>query len=185
MNLFLRLMLTFIRASLAKQTPGLFDTTRLRSRVMLTDQDMFAHMTNSRYFSFSDLAIINYIVRTRCWPKLRKQGWHPVVCSETVTFARMLRAHQAFEVETRLIGWNDTYICFEHRFIRGTAHTATVRIVARFASRKRSRVAMSDVTALLGVQDASPDLPEIYRQMIADVEVTRARKDQESRAAQD
>ncbi|WP_084399929.1 acyl-CoA thioesterase [Henriciella aquimarina] len=176
MNLFLRLLMTFIRARLSKETPGLFETTRIRSRVMLTDQDMFAHMTNSRYFSFSDLAIINYIVRTGCWTKLRKQGWFPVVCSESVTFARMLRAHQAFTVETRLVGWTDTYICLEHCFLRGKKETATVRIVARFASRKKDRVLMEDVTALLGVEDASPELPDTYLGMIDDVQEARTRK---------
>ena len=140
MNLFIRLLMTFLRAKLARGQANLFDTTRIRSRVMLTDQDMFAHMTNSRYFSFSDLAIINYIVRTGCWTKLRKQGWFPVVASETVIFSGMLRAHQAFEVETRLVGWTGTYICLEHRFMRNSRERARVRIVARFASRKRERV---------------------------------------------
>ncbi|WP_300378982.1 acyl-CoA thioesterase [Henriciella sp.] len=176
MNLFLRLLMTFLRARLSRERPGLFDITRIRSRVMLTDQDMFAHMTNSRYFSFSDLAIINYIIRTGCWKKLRKQGWFPVVCSETVVFSRMLRAHQAFEIETHLVGWTSTYICLEHRFTRKNKETARVRIVARFASRRQERVSMDDITRLLDVETASPPLDEAYQGMIADVEAARARK---------
>lgn len=176
MNLFLRLLLTFIRASLARERPGLLDTTCIRSRVMLTDQDMFSHMTNSRYFSFSDLGIINYVVRTGAWQKLRKRGWFPVVCAEAVTFAGMLRAHQAFTVETRLVGWSDTYLCLEHRFLRRGEETARVNIVARIASRRKEKVSMADLVALLGVEQTSPSLSETFLGMISDIEAARTRR---------
>ena len=176
MNLFLRLVLTFLRARFSRDRAGLLDTTRIRSRVMLTDQDMFAHMTNSRYFSFSDLAIVNYILRTRAWGKLRRKGWFPVVCAETVVFAGMLRAHQAFEVTTRLVGWTQTYLCFEHRFMRQGVETARVRIVSRFSSRGKEKVTVDDVIALLGVAQDSPPLGEEFQGMISDVEAARARR---------
>lgn len=176
MNLFLRLVLTFIRASLSRKRSGLLDTTRIRSRVMLTDQDMFAHMTNSRYFSFSDLAIVNYIIRTGALGKLRKKGWNPVVCAETAVFASMLRAHQSFEVATRLVGWTDKYICLEHRFLRNGEETARVRIVARFASRSREKVSTHDVIALLGITETSPPLSEEFQGLVSDVEAARARR---------
>ena len=174
MNLFFRLLLVFLRASLSRKDIGIFEPTRLRSRVMLTDQDMFAHMTNSRYFSFSDLGTINFIIRTGCWSKLRKRGWFPVICAETAIFARMLRWRQAFEVETRLAGWTDTYICLEHRFLRNGGLAARVRLVARFASRRRERVSMADVTALLGVEESSPPLGEDFLSMIEDIETARS-----------
>lgn len=183
MNLFFRLLLVFLRASLAKPRVSLFDVTRLKSRVMLTDQDMFAHMTNSRYFSFSDLAVINYIVRTGTWPKLRKRGWFPVVCAESVTFSRMLSWRDRFEIETRLVGWTDTYMCLQHDFIRNGKTGATVRIIARFASRKRDRVTMDDVVAYLGVERQSPPLPPEYEAMVDDVEAARLARANESRVA--
>ncbi len=166
--------MVFIRASLSKQRVSVFATTRIRSRVMITDQDMFAHMTNSRYFSFSDLGVINYIVRTGAWPKLRKKGWFPVVCAESVVFTKMLRSPQGFEVQTRLAGWDDTYICLRHDFIRDEQTTATVRIVARFASRKRQKVVMSDVTSLLDIDAASPPLGRDFLDMIENIEAARS-----------
>lgn len=173
MNLFVRLVIVFIRASMAKTRMTLFDTTRIRSRVRLTDQDMFAHMTNSRYFSFSDLAVINYIVRTDSWPKLRKRGWFPVVCAESVVFARMLRWRDRFEISTRLVSWDGTYMCLQHDFANGEKHIATVRIVSRFASRKRDKVTMDDVKSLLGVTRAAPPMPDEFEAMICDVENSR------------
>ena len=143
---------------------------------MLTDQDMFSHMTNSRYFSFSDLGIINYVVRTGAWKQFKRMGWFPVVCAESVTFARMLRAHQAFTVETRLVGWTGTYLCLEHRFPHRDSETARVRIVARIASRTKEKVTIHDLVALLGVTQTSPALCDNYLGLISDVEATRGRK---------
>ena len=181
MNLFFRLLMVFIRASLAKPRLSLFDTTRIQSRVMLTDQDMFAHMTNSRYFSFSDLGVINYIVRTGTWPKLRKRGWFPVVCAESVTFSRPLSWRDRFEIKTHLVGWTDTYMCLQHDFIHEEKPTATVRIISRFASRKRDRVTMSDVVSYLGVERQSPPLPAAFEAMVAEVETARSLRSQEPR----
>lgn len=175
MNLFLRLLLVFIRASLSKKDTSIFGSTKLKSRVMLGDQDMFAHMTNSRYFSFSDLGTINFIIRTGCWSHLRKRGWFPVICSEKGVFVRMLRWRQAFEVETRIAGWTDTHICLEHTFLRGDDLVARVKLVARFASRKKGeRVTIPDVTALLGVEEAPPSMSEDFASMVAEVETARA-----------
>ncbi|RIJ28225.1 thioesterase family protein [Henriciella mobilis] len=176
MNLFLRLVLTFLRASFSTKRASLFDTTEIRSRVMLTDQDMFSHMTNSRYFSFSDLGIINYVVRTGAWKQFRKRGWFPVVCAESVTFAGMLRAHQTFSVETRLVGWSETYLCLEHRFLHKASETARVCIVARIASRSKEKVTIDDLVKLLGVSESSPPLGDTYLGLISDVEAARARK---------
>ncbi|MEM5517619.1 thioesterase family protein [Henriciella sp. AS95] len=174
MNLFFRLLCVFFKAYFSKKDTHYLDETEIRSRVMLTDQDMFAHMTNSRYFSFSDLATIDYIIRTNAWALLRKRGWMPVVASEAVAFRRMLRAHQAFKVTTRLVGWNDTYLCLEHRFVRDEEETALLRVVARFASRKKSeRVLIKDVTKLLGITQASPPLPREFQNMIDDIQTFR------------
>ncbi|MGB3627091.1 MAG: thioesterase family protein [Henriciella sp.] len=175
MNLFFRLLFVFLRAHFSKKDTDPFDETEIRSRVMLTDQDMFAHMTNSRYFSFSDLATTNFIIRTNFWSRLRKRGWVPVVTAESVTFVKSLRAHQAFSVKTKLVGWDEKYICLEHDFIHKGQKTARVRIVARFASRtKGERVMMSDVVNLLGVDRQSPPLPDPYRRLIEDIRADRA-----------
>ena len=173
MNLFFRLLLVFFRARFAKQQLGIFDEAVLKSRVLLTDQDMFAHMTNSRYFSFSDLAIINYIVRIGCWPILRKKGWFPVVCGEDVILTRMLRTPQKFEIRSRLAGWTEDYICFHHRFVRDDKQTAEVHIVARFASRKLEKVTIPNVVDAVGYDGESPQLSEHFLTMIRNIERAR------------
>ena len=180
MNLFIRLLFVFLRANLSRERVSLFDTTRIKAKVRLTDQDMFAHMTNSRYFSFSDLAVINYIVRTGTWTKLKARGWIPGVCSESVTLSRMLSWRDRFEIETRLIGWTDTYMCLEHDFLHKGKLTARIRIISRFASRKRERVTMEDVVAHLGVERASPPLPPEFEAMVNDVEAARIRRTSET-----
>jgi acyl-CoA thioesterase FadM len=169
MNLFFRLLLVFIRARLSGQRIGMLDPTRLKFRVWLTDQDMFAHMTNSRYMSFGDLGTINYILRSGFWPVLRKRGWFPVICAQYVIITRMLSTPQAFELVTRVVGWDDTYVAIEHQYRRGDTVHARMRVVARFASQKRKRVLTGDVMQAMGVTDQSPALPDYFADMISEV----------------
>ncbi len=175
MNLFLRLILVFIRASLSKQRVALLDETRLRYRVWLTDQDMFAHMTNSRYLSFSDLGTINYIMRTGCWSILRKRGWFPVICAQSMVISRMLKTPQKFEIVTKTTGWTDTYVCLSHKFYREGRQHAEVRVIARFTSKDKTKVSPQAMMDALGDEIDSPQLPAPYQAMIKDIEQARSR----------
>ena len=49
MNLFFRRLWVYLRANLSPKTAPVDTEFRLNFRVWLTDQDMFLHMTNSRY----------------------------------------------------------------------------------------------------------------------------------------
>jgi len=177
-NLFLRLILVFIRASLSKQRFGILDETRLRYRVWLTDQDMFAHMTNSRYLSFSDLGTINYIMRTGCWSILRKRGWFPVICAQSMVISRMLKTPQKFEVVTKITGWTEAYVGLSHKFYRQGHQHAEVRVIARFASKDKSRVSPQAMIDATGGKVDSPQLPAPYLAMIEDIEQARTRAKQ-------
>lgn len=175
MNLFFRLMIVFLRASLSRNRIGILDSSRLKYRVWLTDQDMFAHMTNSRYMSFADLGTINYIMRSGCWPVLRKKGWYPVICGQSMTVSRMLKTPQKFEIISELTGWDDTYVGLSHRFMRNGKQHAEVRVIARFASRNRKKVTPQDMIDAVGSDAVSPAMPDAYQTMIDDVEIGRAR----------
>lgn len=132
-------------------------------------------MTNSRYMSFADLGTINYIMRSGCWPVLRKRGWYPVICGQSMTISRMLQSPQKFEIITQLTGWDSTYVGLSHKFFRSGKEHAEVRVIARFASRDRKKVTPQDMIDAVGSDVVSPQLPEAYIAMIADVEAGRAR----------
>ena len=177
MNLFLRLLVVFFRGTFSRRRIGLLDPASLDYRVWLTDQDMFMHMTNSRYLSFSDLGTINYIIRTGCWKILRRKNWYPIICAQTMVVSRMLTTPQKFRLTTRITGWTDTYVGLSHTFVcKGRQH-AEVRVIARFMSRDKTKVTPQAMIDEVGEKITSPALPEPYLRMIADIEAARSDKE--------
>jgi len=174
MNLFFRLLVVYVRALLSRDRLDMLDVSRLRYRVWLTDQDMFAHMTNSRYMSFGDLGTINYILRAGFWPVLRKRGWFPVICAQQVVITRMLRTPQKFDLVTRIVGWDETYVAIEHTYERQEVVHARLRVIARFASQDRTAVLTDDVMRAMAFEHQSPPLPAPFQQLIADIRASRA-----------
>ncbi len=159
MNLFLRLLIVWFKARFAPRQDA-FDEIVTTFRVWLTDQDAFRHMTNSRYFSLTDVCIIDYMLKTRAWTVLSKHGWLPVVAYEDMIFKRMLRWPQLFRVKTRLLGWDDSWVAIGHAFERedGTV-TAEGLTISRFMSRKGERIETARLVEALGLKDRAPVLP--------------------------
>lgn len=174
MNLFFRMILIFIKASLRKVSVDVLGETTLKFRVWLTDQDMFAHMTNSRYMSFSDLGTINFIMRSSCWSEMRKRGWYPVICAQSMTVSRMLKFPQSFDVRTKLVGWNDTYVGISHTFERNGRTHAQVNVLARFASSDRTRVTPQDMIEAVRSTAQSPEIPRVFQQLMEEADSARA-----------
>lgn len=158
MNLFLRLVLVWLKR-FWKPPIGLLDTCTTEFRVWFTDQDAFRHMTNSRYFSLTDVCIVDYMLRSGAWARLRTRGWIPVVIYEDLVFLKPLKFPQGFAVETRFLGWDDTHVVAQHVFVRNGQTTAEGFTVARFISRKGEKLATAPVLDLLGQDPASPALP--------------------------
>lgn len=158
MNLFLRLLIVWLKARFKRARPA-FDEIETTFHVWLTDQDMFRHMTNSRYFSLTDVCIVDYMLQTRAWPVLAHRGWLPIVVYEDLAFRRMLRFPQRFTVRTRLLGWDEANVVLAHAFVRGDGvTTAEGFTISRFISRKGERIATAEVVEALGLQAASPAL---------------------------
>lgn len=167
MNLFFRLVFMIVRALMRKKDESFYGPTRLGFRVWLTDQDMFAHMTNSRYMSFSDLGTINYLIRANFGKVLRARGWTPVICAQSMIVTRMLKTPQKFEVETRLVAWDDTYIALKHTFLRKEEPTAHVYVLGRLTAKDRSKPTPNDLALAMGVTDKSPEFTEPFRKLIS------------------
>ncbi|MEM1087788.1 MAG: acyl-CoA thioesterase [Pseudomonadota bacterium] len=140
MNLFFRLLSIYFRATFGKRRIKAGQEDTLRFRVWFTDQDLFGHMTNSRYLSFSDLGTINYIIRSGFWKTLRRNNWFPVITAQSMTIHRMLTFPQTFEVITTLVGADERYAGLRHEFIRDGRKHATVDVVARFVGKGRQRI---------------------------------------------
>jgi len=165
MNLYLRLFWIWITARFRKSCEPL-GPCLTRFHVWPTDLDLFRHMNNGRYFSIMDLGRVDLLVRSGLMRLIRKAGYHPVIAAETIRFRRSLKLFQRFEVETRVIGWDDKAFLMQQRFLRRKRRTGAMDVIAegvvraRFVSRAGA-VPAADFLALLGARNAtSPELPE-------------------------
>jgi acyl-CoA thioesterase FadM len=159
MNLFLRIVLVWLKAKL-KPPRQVLDEIVTAFSVWPTDQDMFRHMTNSRYFSLTDVCIIDFMLQTRVWKALSRRGWLPIVVYEDMAFRRMLRWPQRFVVRTRLVGWDEARVILTHAFVRADGETTAEGItIARFVGRNGERIETARVVEALGITAAPPAPP--------------------------
>ena len=166
MNLLLRLMWIVLRARFAARHTPLTAPIRRRFRVWLTDQDMFLHMTNSRYLSFSDLGRVDLFTRSGLNRLLRQKGWRTSISAQTMTINRMLKTPNAFELETRVHGWNDQFLVVEQTFLRKGRNHATVATLLEIQDETGGSVAPQTLAGLFSPKLESPHLPKALIDLI-------------------
>lgn len=165
MNLFIRLLWVSIVARFRAPCEPL-GACITRFSVWPTDLDVLRHMNNGRYFSIMDLGRVDLLIRSGMLRLIRQAGYWPVIAAETIRFRRSLKLFERFDVETRVIGWDEKAFLMQQRFLRRNKRSGVVDVLAegvvraRFVS-KQGTVPAADFLALLGQQDTlSPELPE-------------------------
>ena len=93
-------------------------TSRVRLRVRLRDLDSNLHMNNGRYFSIADFGRFDLGLRSGLWWPALRRGWQPVAGDADARFSRSLQPFQRYELQSRLLGWDDKWFFSEHRFVR-------------------------------------------------------------------
>lgn len=159
MNLFLRLLLLFLTYRFRPRCDVL-GPARKHFLVWPPDLDELFHVNNGVYLSMLDVARVDMLLRSGMAQRLRRAGFYPVVAAETIRFRRSLQLFQAFEVETRIIGWDEKAFIIQHHFLRRDELVAEAVVRARFLKRKGGTVSTHELLTLLGRSDTSPALPE-------------------------
>ena len=162
MNLFFRRLWVILMAAFTPQNAPLDQTYARTYRVWLTDQDMFMHMTNSRYLSFSDLARLNLLLRTGMMKALRQNRWKLEICAQTRTITRMLKAPNAFRMSCEIEGWSDKHIAFNHEFTRRGRTHAAVNTLMRVTDDQGNEVTPQRLIDALNWSQSSPQMPESF-----------------------
>jgi acyl-CoA thioesterase FadM len=158
MNLFLRLLLLLLTVRF-KPRCDVLGPARKRFIVWPPDLDVLWHVNNGVYLSMLDVARVDMMLRSGVAPRLRRAGVYPVVAAETIRFRRSLQLFQAFEIETRVIGWDEKAFLLEHRFLRGEELVAEAVVRSRFLKREGGTVTSQELLELLGKPGPSPELP--------------------------
>ena len=167
--MFFRRIWVLLVATLSSKRGELNRPYILKYRVWLTDQDMFMHMTNSRYLSFSDLARLNLLIRTGLSKALHENDWRLEICGQTRTLTRMLKAPQAFEMSCEIAGWTDTHIAFNHKFQRRGSTHAAVNTLMRVANSAGETVSPQHLIDAVNWASTSPDLPEYFSGLVQEI----------------
>lgn len=159
MNMLLRLLWMIFASRRRSPVPPL-GPCRTPLRVWLTDLDLLGHVNNGIYLTMMDLGRLDMSIRSGTLGAVRKADWYPVVVAETIQFRRSLNLFERFEIETRVLGWDEKAILIEQQFFRGEEAVAHSIVRARFLSKKGGTVTPEQVVTLLGINPASPPLPE-------------------------
>jgi acyl-CoA thioesterase FadM len=159
MNLFLRLLLLLLTYRFRPRCEKL-GPARKRFLVWPPDLDVLWHVNNGVYLSMLDVARVDWMLRSGMAGPLRQRGFYPVVAAETIRFRRSLQLFQTFEVETKVLGWDDKAFLVQHRFLRGEELVAEAVVRARFLKRRGGTVTCAELLEAIGVAEPSPPLPD-------------------------
>ncbi len=173
MNLLFRLIWIMLKARFGAKHAPLTDPSHMTFRVWLTDQDMFMHMTNSRYLSFSDLGRVNLNIRSGLRDVINEKGWRSEICGQTMTINRMLKAPQAFQLETRIQGWNDRYLVIGQRFLRNGRNHASVATLLELRDKAGHMVAPQTLIDVIETGLQSPELSDTFSDLIESTRASR------------
>ena len=159
MKLWLRLIVQLVSWRTRKPLQ-IHEVAIRRFLVWPTDLDIFNHIKTGVFLTLLDLARYDHGKRTGIWDKWKKIGWYPVVVAENITFRKSLKLWQAFDLESKVIGWTDEAFYFEQRFVvKGEIYArAVVRI--RFLKRSRGIVTPQELLSVTPWSGPVPKLPE-------------------------
>lgn len=173
MHLILRTFLVWLRRNGPRL--GAHDVGRLRLRVLPTDLDVLGHMNNGVYLSIMDLGRMDLMQRSGVWPRLRKAGFFPVMADETISFRRSLQPWQRFEIETRIVGYDDKAVYIEQRAVAGGEIYARATMRSRFVRKTGGTVTTAELSAVTGIDVSTVKLPDWVSRWARDVALPASR----------
>ena len=137
MNLYVRLIWMLLKHFFVTKPVGIFDICKTKFTVNLLDLDINFHMNNGRYLSLMDLGRVDLMIRAGIFWKLVKNGYYPVVVSESIRFKKSLEPFEKFEISTQTESWDEKNFFMQQKFIRNGEVVAEGYIKARFKQRGR------------------------------------------------
>jgi acyl-CoA thioesterase FadM len=165
MNLWLRLIWLIITASFRPRLRVPQDASVIKMLVWPNDLDTNLHMNNGRYFTIMDLGRMDLIFRTGSWKVIRKRMWAPVLGAAKIRYRLPLDPFQRFDLETRVLCWDEQWFFFEQRFVitNGSKAGAVAAIAILrggfYDSRAKRPVQSAEALDILGISGTSPVEP--------------------------
>lgn len=181
MNLYWRLLLVILQA-LRQKPDAAHDLTRamrVRLRVYPNDLDFNGHMNNGRYLTLMDLGRMHLVFRTGLMDIVRREGLAPTLAAVQMRYRMQLLPFQPFDLETRVLCWDDKWVYMEQRFlyVKGPKEgaVAAIGIVKGAFYDRRSKTTMptADLLARIGNTQQSPAFPSYVAEWVEAEEALR------------
>lgn len=146
-------------------------------RVWPSDLDIYNHMNNGIYLTIMDIGRYDQGLRTGLWQKWRKRGWYPVVVNAQISFRKSLELWQKFELETKVLGWDEISYFLEQRFVRNGEIYARAIMRGRFLKRPRGILTPQEVMGIEGGWPGErPQVPEWVVSWSKDAQLPKVRE---------
>ena len=158
MNLYLRLLWTFVKALFAPRL-AVGESVELRLRVLPNDLDINGHMNNARYLALVDLALITFFIRTGFARLCIRNKWRPMSGGSVAHYRRGLGLLQGFTLRFTPVGWDEFWNYCRFEFIRN-GKVCAVGFMKGAAVGGGGLVPNAEVYPALGYAQPSPPLPD-------------------------
>lgn len=153
------------------------EVSKVSFRVLPTDLDIYRHMNNGVFLTLMDLGRFDQGLRTGHWQKWNKLGWYPIVVNSTITYRKSLEPWQKFDIETKVIGWDDIAYYIEQRFVRDGEIYAKAIMRGRFLKRSWGILTPQEVMdGSGGWPGEEPVLPEWVLRWASDVQLPKGKE---------
>lgn len=151
MNLYIRLIIAFIRGALL---PGLVATSKLQRtlRVLPNDIDINGHLNNGRYSTLIDLLVVESGLRAGILKNALKLGWKPIAAGCLISYRKQLALFEKYHIEFEMECWDDNWNYMKFTFLKMDGSIAAIGYVKCGFLSKRGLVKRQVVDQKLGMQ---------------------------------
>jgi YbgC/YbaW family acyl-CoA thioester hydrolase len=150
-----------IRLTAKRRGPlDIHDVSIVRDRVWLSDVDELRHMNNGVYLMLLDHGRTDLMLRSGGWQKMMAAKVYPVVSAQTIAYRKSLELGQRFDVESRIVGYDDKAVYMEQRIVRNGEVYARAYVQGRFLRMSGGVAPIDEVGRLVGIDVSRHPIPE-------------------------
>jgi len=151
MNLYFRFLILILKSFFSKTEIDMFDSCETKFRVWFFDIDLNFHMNNGRYLTIMDLGRFDLLIKAKVFGKLLKNGYYPVVASESIRFKKSLAPFQKYKVISKVESFDEKDFFISQTFISKKQVYAIGYIKGRFKQRgRKGSVSTKELFELVG-----------------------------------
>ena len=150
--------LWFLSVGRCRKPSPLSKTEVYKSRVKLSDIDVFAVVNNSKYFKIAERARFDLCGKKKILSRVFKAGHSPVLAGAIARFRRSLRPFQKYYVESKVVYYDEKYVYILQSIKDSKSHNLYFIMMCRVAF-----VGKDGVGRPADMFGTSADLAEINR----------------------